>query len=138
MKKPLSAAGIAAFAVLAGIMMSYGLFLHRQFQSKVEWSVLQAADAKYRRNPDTSNIILYSDSEYHLAGIINTGKKPVLSGPTKVARVWVLLDSKYPPIVKILDTERADFSVSKSELERILAYTRVNPEVTSVLSKHMR
>jgi hypothetical protein len=138
MKRALCAAGIVLFAVLAGITTSYGLFLHRQFQSKVEWSVLQAADAKYRRNSNTSNVILYADSEYHLAGIINAGKKPILSDPSKVDRVWILLDSKYPPVVKILNTEGADYNVSKSELEKILAYTKVNLEVTSVLSKHIR
>jgi hypothetical protein len=138
MKSLLKAAAVIAVAVLAVATFSYGIHIHREFQSKVEWSVLQAADLNNRQNPDAANVILYSDSAYHLAGIINTGKKPLLSDPPKVDRVWILLDAKYPPRVKVLNSDGADFRITKSELERITAYTRINPDVASVLSEHIR
>src|SRR5689334_5266066 len=132
MKLHLKPALINALVVVASIgIFSYALHLHRDFQAKVEWSVLQAADLNNRHNSDPSNLILYSDSEYHLAGIINTGEKPILSEPPKVDRVWILLDSKYPPTVKILHTEGADFSLTKADFEKITGYTRVNPDVAS-------
>jgi hypothetical protein len=106
MKRHLKPAFLIALVVLACIgISSYALHLHREFQAKVEWSVLQAADLNNRNNSEPSNVILYSDSQHHLAGIINAGEKPVLSEHAEVDRVWILLDPKYPPAVKILDTE---------------------------------
>jgi hypothetical protein len=138
MKTPLKAATVIGVAALAVATFSYGIHIHREFQSKAEWSVLQAADFNNRQSSDASNLVLVSDASYHLVGVINKGVKPALSQPPKVDRVWILLDSKYPPVVKALAAEGNDFTISRTEFDKIMGYARVDPKVASLLSKHVR
>ncbi len=137
MRTPLKAVVLLAIAILAIVAFSYGFHIHREFQSKAEWSVLQAADFNNRQSSNSSNLLLMADGAYHLAGIITRGQKPILSPLPRADRAWILLDPKYPPAVKILATEGRDFGISRTEFDEITAYTRVNPEVASVLSSHL-
>lgn len=137
-KRRLRAIILAAIAAVAAAAFSYGVHFRREFKSKAEWSVLQSAEFNNRQNSDISHLVLISDAPYHLAGIINSAQKATLSPPPKVDRIWILLDSKYPPVVKILDMEGTDFAISRIEFDKIMAFAPVNPEVASVLRKHIR
>jgi hypothetical protein len=137
-KTRLRAAGLIAIAAVATATFSYGVHLRGELKSKAEWSILQSADFNHRESSDTSNVFLTSDASYHLAGIINSRQKPILSPRPKVDRIWILLDSKYPPFVKILGMEGDDFTISRMEFDKIMAFTPVNPDVATVLSRHIK
>jgi len=55
----------------------------------------------------------------------------------RVARVWIFLDSRYPPYEKILDEEEAQFQISPEELKSVLAFAKTDPEIELELRKHL-
>lgn len=109
----------------------------RDWMSKTEWSILQDREYSTRGSTNADNIVLSSESGYHVVGIVRHGPPEVLSPQPRVDRVWVLLDAKYPPLKKILSDEQAQFQITPAELRAVLAYAKTNAVIAQELTKHV-
>jgi hypothetical protein len=145
MDRKTTATGGMALRMILGCLMLFliifggvwGMRWRRDWMSKVEWSILQNQEYSTRGSTNTENILLSSESGYHVVGIVRRGPPEVLSPQPQVDRVWVLLDAKYPPLKKILSDEQAEFQVTPAELRAILAYAKTNAAISQELTKHV-
>lgn len=119
--------GIVTGAVLTacGWVVFHGLFGGEELASKAEWSILQNTESQHR-NTATGRIEIVKAGGHSLAGI---------STPGNGKKIWVMLDPRTPPYYKQLP--QGSFSLSREELNQILASGEVSSTVGSCLQSHL-
>jgi hypothetical protein len=129
---------VAAFFSLSSIGCQWFKDIRAEQGSKREWSILQAYELQNRSNKSTKNTILVSDSGYRLVGIINEGTTQPLVPRPEVDRLWILLNPKYPPYLKILGPSNAKYHITNDELTLLTRNSRTNVLVANELAKHIK
>lgn len=116
-----SLASVILVALL--VYAAWYLYSAEQFNTKGEWSVVQAVEYKYRSIKSDEHLILERTAEnYCLAGIITQSSSH---------RVWVLLNAKSTPYWKQIP--EGNFNITVEELKKVAAFCRVQPEVLARL-----
>lgn len=93
-----------------------------EIQSKREWSILQELEKDYRGKENDNRIIVKKRHGYDAVGVISVKNN---------TRVWILLNSKYHPLIKELPSQ--DYQILPAELEYILSEAEVNEVVKNRL-----
>jgi len=119
--------GIVTGAVLAacGWQIFHRVFGGEELASKAEWSALQITEHEHR-DSTTKRIEMAKTAGHQLVAIPapGTGKK-----------IWIMLNPRNPPYYKQLP--QGDFSLSREQLNQILASREVSSTVEGCLRSHL-
>jgi hypothetical protein len=97
-----------------------------ELAAKPEISLLQGVEFRNRGKSQSTQLLVEKTDDYCSAGIIAT------DGMT---RVWILLNSKQPPLVKKLPD--LDYRISQGDIDRVGSQCSVSREVLAELTSHL-
>ena len=100
-------------------------FFSEELLSKREWSVVQSVEWA-RRDKPAGKLEIVQKEEFFLAGIPTQGGKK---------ETWVMLNPRNPPYYKQLP--EGNYSLSKKDMEQILATGAVVSTVENCLESHL-
>jgi hypothetical protein len=95
--------------------------------SKPESSFLQALEKEYRDKPLVEKLLIKRRGKYCAVGIVATNNSE---------RVWVLLNPRFQPLVKV--SSDADYELTPKDVEWLRGQCDVDDSVAGVLRKHIR
>lgn len=119
---------IIILVVVAALIVALSMRFHRssELAAKPEISLLQGVEFRNRGKSPGNKLLVEKTVGYCSAGIIAT------DGTT---RVWILLRSKQPPLVKKLPD--LDYRISQRDIDRLSSECSVSREVFAELRFHL-
>ena len=115
--------GVLVLAINAIIFLQ-AFYGQSEMPGKIEWSVIQATEERWRTN-DRDHVLFHSVDSRRLVGV---------RAKAGIKRVWILLNPLVGTAVKKMADD--DYSISQEELGRIRAFCDVNPAVLQELISH--
>lgn len=95
--------------------------------SKPEASVIQTLEMRYRNQPLTPKLLIQRRNGYDAVGIVAKDGRE---------RVWLLLNAKYPPLVKL--SSSADFQLTVADIDWLKGQCQVSEAVYQTLQRHIQ
>lgn len=93
--------------------------------SKPEASVIQTLEMKYRNQPMTPKLVVQRKNGYDAVGIVAKDGRE---------RVWLLLNAKHPPLVKL--SSPADYQLTPTDIEWLKGQCQISDAVYQTLERH--
>jgi hypothetical protein len=117
---------VAAVCAIA-LMIRTALIWRSEYRAKVEWSGLQGIEMASRSTSQDEHLLIESHEGHPYAGVLSS------DGQT---RVWILLDSEYPPLLK--EMPQRTYYLSAGELKALATAPGVRAEVIHELQSRLK
>jgi hypothetical protein len=119
---------LVVVAAIAGLTLAVSNVLGQspELAAKPELSLLQGVECRNRGKSPEVRLLVDKSSDYCSAGIIATDGK---------TRVWILLRSTQPPLVKKLPN--LDYRITQQEIDQLSSECSVSNEVAAELRSHL-